>query len=142
MLTLIAAALLAAPAAADTHHEQFDHGGARVHVTYHGQLTPELRQVGAASAPGGPATLRCRWQARVIVERSARADAGHVATRRIDAPVLVTGHRPGWCDTQAAAIGAEVAAASDRLRAHLVEVARRDRGVLVAELEQARGRNS
>ena len=141
MLTLIAAALLAAPAA-DMHHEQFDHGGARVHVTYHGQLMPELRQVGAASAPGRPATLQCRWQARVTVERSARAIAGHVATRRIDVPVLVAGHRPGWCDTQAAAIGAEVAAASDRLRVHLVEVARRDRGVLVAELEQARGRNS
>lgn len=142
-MLIIAAALLAAPvAAADTHTEQFNHNGGRVHVTYRGEMAPELRQVGAASAPGRPTTLQCRWQARVTVERTARAAAGHIATRRIDAPALVTGQRPGWCDAQAAAIGAEVAAASDRMRGHLVEVANRDRGVLVAELEQARGRNS
>jgi len=141
MLAILTATLLALPAA-DTHHEQFGHSGGRVDVTYRGVLAPELRQVGAASAPGRPATLHCRWQARVIVERTAQHSAGHIATRRIAAPALASGQRPGWCDVQAAAIGNEVAAAGTRMRAHLIAVAARDRGVLVAELEQARGRNS
>jgi len=62
MSLVIAAALLATPeAAAHLHHERFNHAGAGVEATYRGTLRTDMRQVGAVSAPGRPATLRCRW---------------------------------------------------------------------------------
>ncbi len=140
MSLIIAAALLAAPqATTHLHHERFDHAGAAVEATYRGTLRTDMRQVGAVSAPGRPATLRCRWHARVAVDRYARHAAGHVAARRIEAPALLSGTRPGWCAGQRAAIHAEVAAAGERMRAHLVEVAARDRRDLIADLERIQG---
>ncbi|SEL32724.1 hypothetical protein SAMN05216382_1803 [Sphingomonas palmae] len=140
MSLLFAAILLAASdAVLLTHHEQFDHAGARVEVTYRGQMRAELRQVGSVSAPGRPQTLRCRWQARVTVDRHARHRGG-VVTRRIEAPAGLSGTRPGWCAGQTKAIQAEMAAATgERMRAHLVEVAARDRAALIAELGQMQG---
>ncbi len=140
MSIIIAAALLAAPAdAALVHHERFDHAGAPVEVTYRGAVSADVRQVGTVSAPGRPATLHCRWQTRVTVERHARRGDDHVATRQIETSVPPGGTRPGWCSTQRAAIEAEVAAAGERLREHLAGVAMRDRPALIAELEQIRG---
>lgn len=140
MSPIIAAALLAAsPAAAHLHHERFEHAGTAVEATYQGTMHTEMRQVGAVSAPGRPATLRCRWHARVAVDRYARHAAGHIAARRIEAPALLSGTRPGWCAGQRAAIHAEVAAAGERMRAHLVEVAARDRRDLIADLERIEG---
>lgn len=140
-MSLLAATLLLAgsTAVADAHHDRFDHAGGVVDVTYRATLVPHMRQVGAVSAPGRPATLHCRWQARVTVERQARHASGRSAGRRIEAPALASGSRPGWCTGQAEAIRAQVAAAGGRMRAHLVEVAARDRAVLVAELEQEQG---
>lgn len=139
-MSLIIAVLLAAPqAATHLHHERFDHVGAGVEATYRGTLRTEMRQVGAVSAPGRPATLRCRWHARVTVDRHARHAAGHVVARRIEAPALLSGTRPGWCAGQRAAIHAEVAAAGERIRAHLVKVAARDRRDLIADLERIQG---
>ena len=141
MSPLLAAVLLAVPGtAAFSHHERFEHAGAGVEASYRGLLRAEMRQVGSVSAPGRPATLRCRWQARVTVERHARHADGGIVTRRIEAPALLSGTRPGWCAGQAAALQAEMASAGpERMRAHLVEVAARDRATLVAELERTRG---
>ncbi|WP_375271711.1 hypothetical protein [Sphingomonas sp.] len=140
MSLIIAAALLAVPrATTHTHRERFDHAGSAVEATYRGTLRTDMRQVGAVSAPGRPAALRCRWHARVAVDRHARHAAGYVAARRIEAPALLGGTRPGWCAGQRAAIQAAVAAAGERMRAHLVEVAARDRRDLIADLERTRG---
>ncbi|WP_294192221.1 hypothetical protein [uncultured Sphingomonas sp.] len=141
MSPLFAVLLLAAPdAVVLTHHERFDHAGARVEATYRGQMHAEMRQVGSVSAPGRPSTLRCRWQARVMVDRHARHSGGSVVTRRIEAPVGLSGTRPGWCAGQTKSIRAEVAKATgERMRAHLIEVAARDRAALIVELGQIQG---
>ncbi|WP_019515885.1 hypothetical protein [Sphingomonas sp. Mn802worker] len=139
MFVLVAITLLAGVAGPPhVYHERFDHAGAAVDVTYRGTVISHMQQVGAASAPGRPATLHCRWTARVMVERQAE-HAGQRSTRQIEAPALANGMRPGWCAGQATAIRAQVAAARERMRVHLVKVAAHGRSILIAELQQRQG---
>ncbi|MEH3047003.1 hypothetical protein [Sphingomonas adhaesiva] len=136
---IAAGLLLGSPVASDTHQVQLDHRGQRVDVTYRHDVTVRHQQVGAAGAPGRPTTLRCRWDAAVDVHREARHAAGHVMTRRISAEAPVSGSRPGWCAGQRDAIARDVAAASDKVRDHLMAVAARDQDAVLAELDAVHG---
>lgn len=138
-LIIAAGLLLGSPIVGDAHQVQLDHRGQRVDVTYRHQVTVRHRQVGAAGAPGRPVSLRCRWEASVDVHREARHVAGHIMTRRISADVPVSGSRPGWCAGQRDAIAQDVAAASGRVRDHMMAVAARDQDAVLAELDTLHG---
>lgn len=119
----------------EAHRVQIDHRGDAVEAVYRGDIAVEHRQVGAATGPGRANTLRCHWSATINVQREARHPAGHILSRSIAGEAPVGGSRPGWCEGQRAAIADEVARRADRLRDHMIDVAARDREILVAELE-------
>ena len=139
-IIIAAGLLLGSPFVDEAHQVQLDHRGQRVDVTYRHEVSVRHEQVGAAGAPGRPATLRCRWNAAIDVHREARHAAGHVVTRRISADAPVSGSRPGWCAGQRDAIARDVAAASGRVREHLMAVAARDQDAVLAELDAVHDR--
>lgn len=134
---LILTLLVAAAGAVDTHAVTVEHAGAPVELRYQATTSIEHRQVGSAVAPGKPSTMRCLWNATVAVDR--HADRGGVSlpalSRRISSAEQLEGSRPGSCMQVRAAVAREVAARAAPIRRHLVEVAERDRAVVLAELE-------
>ncbi|QNE31931.1 hypothetical protein F1C10_08275 [Sphingomonas sp. NBWT7] len=135
-MSIFFAGLLLGTPMIDHHRVEIDHGGHRVEVTYRSDAALAHRQIGAAGAPGRPATLRCAWTAKLTVEREARSSAGHVLKRAIASETPISGTRPGWCDTQRGAIAQEVAMRSSEMREHLLAVAAEDRGALALELDR------
>ncbi|WEK41650.1 MAG: hypothetical protein P0Y64_09380 [Candidatus Sphingomonas colombiensis] len=136
-LLLVAGLLLGGSGAIELHRARVDHRGDAIDAIYHGTVEMEQRQIGTASAPGRATTLRCDWTARMVVRREARHPAGHMLARDIvvEAPPL-TGRHAGWCDSASPAIKGEAARWADRLRAHMIDVAARDREILVAQLNE------
>lgn len=132
LATLIASAAIGLPA----HDVTVDHGGTSYRVSYMPTVTPQLRTVGA-SAGSRPSTERCRWTARVDVQRSfavmgTSSRAATLATRNL------SGSKPGHCIQARAAIDAEIAGKADEVRAYMVEVAQQDRDTLRSDIDRTR----
>ncbi|RDE05231.1 hypothetical protein [Sphingomonas aracearum] len=135
LLTL--ASLASDPAATPLEHSsRADHPSGVAHARYRGDLAIEHRQVGSAAPGGRMSTLSCRWSARLTVRREARHATGAALHRSFERAEVLEGRRPGWCDTQRAAIRQEVAQRSGELRGHLVSLAAEDSAVLHAELDR------
>jgi len=139
MIPVFVLAALAGAAGPVEHRVRVDHPRGAADVSYRGVVHVAHRQVGSVAPAGRPSTLRCRWSAEMVVDREMRIPAGHVVQRRIDAGPAVQGTRSGWCDASRTAIARELAAAEDRLHAHLLRVAAEDRPALLAELERLPG---
>ncbi|MHA6719126.1 hypothetical protein ACX40Y_06695 [Sphingomonas sp. RS6] len=141
-LALIAgAATVAEPASGIAHVERLDHASGTVDARYRLDLDISHRQIGAV-APGGRAgTLRCVWQADLIVDRTAARADGSVLRRNVRHDAMMSGSRPGWCTAQREAIRREVAARSNAMQEQMIELARRDIDALRAELDDLSNRN-
>lgn len=135
------AAALPAPqtaSAVDTTHAhdvRIDHRHGPIDARYQGRLVVSQRQVGAVAPNGRPSSLRCVWQADVVVDRAAHHPSGSTMLRAIRRDAVMTGSRPGWCTGARTAIDREVAARTDRVRAQLAAIAADDRPTLVSEVE-------
>jgi hypothetical protein len=141
MSILLALGILAAPLGLEPglnveHRVRIDHGAGPVEAHYRTQVNIRHKQVGTMTKPGTPSTLRCAWRADVRVMREARHGSGSVLARTHDSQTVLSGTRPGGCNTSRDSIAREVATRGEALRAHLIEVAERDRGVLHAELDR------
>lgn len=128
---------LASPALALEHSVVIDHDDGPIAADYQGSVTIETRQVGAAGVAGRPSTLRCQGTALLSVERIATVGEALRTQRSLVRKNVVSGSRPGWCETSDAAIARLVDARRETFRAALVEVAEQDRAALLAEAEGA-----
>ena len=140
MSSLVIAALMLGTPIVHEHQTELDHRGHKVAVTYRASHDIDHRQVGSV-APAGRAVaggLRCHWTAKTVATREAVSAAGHVVSRTMVHDSALTGSRAGWCDGHREAIAAEVTKrAGPAARAHLAELAARDRATLVADLDAA-----
>jgi hypothetical protein len=75
----------------------------------------------------------------MIVDRQARAASGTVMARNMVREGVVSGSRPGWCDTQRKAIAREVATQIKNVNRHVAVLAQEDHDVLRAELDRLHG---
>jgi hypothetical protein len=143
MIALVASAAVAVPLTATEAHEvRIEHSSGAVDARYHGRLVVAHRQVGAVAPGGRASTLRCAWQADVVVDRAARHPSGSTMARSITRDRVLTGSRPGWCAGARQAIDREVAARSADIRTHLLAVADEDRATLMAETDRLHAHDS
>lgn len=135
------AGLLAAAmsVAAVDYSVQVNHHSGPVNAVYRSKVAVRHTQVGAVAPGGKPSTLRCRWSADMIVDRQARAASGTVMARNMVREGVVSGSRPGWCDTQRKAIAREVATQIKNVNRHVAVLAQEDHDVLRAELDRLHG---
>ncbi|MFW2851297.1 hypothetical protein ACM61V_05165 [Sphingomonas sp. TX0543] len=134
-ILLVAGMLLGGMEGIEAHRVTLDHSAGAVEAVYRGAVDVAHRQLGTVAGAGRASTLRCHWSAMVRVEREARHPAGHLLSRSIASEAPLSGSRAGWCEGQRGAIVDEVARRADRLRDHVIDVAARDREVLLAELD-------
>lgn len=133
---LLAAGMSVAPV---DHSVQVRHHSGPVSAVYRSKIAVRHTQVGAVAPGGKPATLRCRWSVNLIVDRQARAASGTVVARNMVREGVLSGSRPGWCDTQRKAIARDVATQLKNLDRHVAVVAQEDHDVLRAELDRLHG---
>ncbi len=119
-----------------SHSVRIDHHRGAVEADYRSRIEITHKQVGSIAPGRVPSTLRCRWQANLIVDRDARHVGGATMTRTLTRDAVIGGSRPGWCDGAKAAIAREVAGRHHELRDHLMTVAEADRAVLTAEIDR------
>lgn len=134
IMLFAAAAAVHMPATLDglDHRTEVQHQGAAVELVYRGRAMIRSKQVGAASSTRVSA-VRCAWRVHVAVDRTMGGSTRTVATDEI-----LSGSRPGDCLANRRAIGEDVAARGEAVRAHVAAVAGRDRPQALAELEAAR----
>lgn len=132
---LMAGMLLGGMEGIEAHRVTVDHANGAIEAVYRGAVDVRHRQVGSVAGAGRGGGLRCEWSATVNVQREARHPAGHLLSRNIAGETAASGSRAGWCEGQHAAIADEVARRADRLRGHVIDVAARNREILVAELD-------
>ncbi len=121
------------------HQSRVDHHSGPVAAHYRGTVAVSHQQVGAAAAPGKMSTLRCRWAARMTVDRRATAASGAVIARQIESEPVLTGTRNGWCGTHRAAIAREVADRAAAMKSRLIDLAQEDHEALRSELDRIHG---
>ncbi|KQN25185.1 hypothetical protein ASE86_02695 [Sphingomonas sp. Leaf33] len=126
---------------AHRHSARIDHHRGAIDAQYSGRVGVVYKQVGAVTPGRVPSSLRCQWQARLIVERDARHASGATMTRTMVRDRALTGSRPGWCSGAKAAIARDVAAHDAALRAHLLALAADDHDVLTAEIDRLHDRS-
>lgn len=135
MIPLILGLLLAAPFSEIAHRVRIDHVAGPVHADYRMRVEVRHQQLGVAGPGGRMSTLRCRWQADLVVDRQAR-HAGGMLQRALRRDGVAEGSRPGWCTTNRAVIAEDVARATRDMRGAVEALARRDAEDLRAELDQ------
>ncbi|AQR74107.1 hypothetical protein [Sphingomonas sp. LM7] len=121
------------------HRTRVKHAEGAVDALYKTRVSISHRQIGSATKPGTPATLRCVWRANIHVERSAVHGSGASLSRQIARDGVVEGHQPGWCNGGRNAIAAQVARRTGEIHDQVVALAREDESVLQAELERLNG---
>ena len=140
---IIAALMLgtatAAPPAPVEHSVRVDHPAGSVDARYDGNVAISYRQVGAAGAGGRASSLRCTWSADMMVQRQATAAGGSTMSRSFVREGVLTGSRPGWCDTHRSAIDREVAGRMDDLHGHVRAMAAEDHELLRGEIDRWHG---
>lgn len=127
--------LFAAPTSEIAHSVRVDHPAGPVHADYRARIDVRHQQLGVAAPGGRASTLRCRWQADLVVDRQGRHASGtlHRALRQES---VAAGSRPGWCTANRAVIAKDVASATADMRGAVEALADRDAEMLRAELDQ------
>lgn len=141
MIQLILGLLLAAPFSEIAHSVRIDHEAGPVQADYRMRIDVRHQQLGTAGPGGRTSTLRCRWQADMMVDREARHPAGTLQ-RALRQERVATGSRPGWCTANRAVIARDVASATKDMRGAVEALARRDADTLRAELDRIGPSNS
>ncbi|BAV64222.1 hypothetical protein [Sphingobium cloacae] len=127
--------LIALAAAAATHTVQIDHGGTPVEATYTARADIRTRTVGAHT-PNRTDMRRCHWKATIMIDRQLSHSPS--LARAIPADREFSGSEAGAC-TPGRDIGVrQIAQHQEKIHAHLMTVAQRDRGPLLAELDAIR----
>ncbi len=134
-MILVLGLLLAAPASEIAHSMRIDHATGPVHAEYRMRVDVRHEQLGVAGPGGRASTLRCRWQADLVVDRQARHAAGTLR-RDLRQEGVAAGSRPGWCTTNRAGIARDVARATQDMRGAVAALAGQDAEMLRAELDQ------
>lgn len=119
-----------------SHSVRIDHRRGAVDAEYRSRVVVTHKQVGSVAPGRVPTTLRCQWQATLIVDRDARHAGGATMARTMTHDAALTGSRPGWCDGARRAIARDVAARDAALRTKLIAMATDDHPVLTAEIER------
>ncbi|EQB02312.1 hypothetical protein L288_16595 [Sphingobium quisquiliarum P25] len=127
--------LIAMAAAAATHNVQIDHGGKPVQVTYSARTEYVTKTVGAKT-PNRMSTQRCQWTAKVMVDRS--LNQGPALARTVSSDKRYSGSEHGACIGGSRAAERHMAQHQAEIRDHVIAVAERDRGPLLAELDAVR----
>lgn len=130
-------ACLASPTFALEHEVVIDHEDGPIAADYKGSVTIETTQVGTAGPAGRPNTLRCNWTATLNVERVAKVGETLQSRRTLTSDDVVSGSRPGWCETHAKAIDRLVDTRRDNIRTAMFALIDQDRVELLAEAEGA-----
>lgn len=142
MIPLILGMLLGTPTTATptvseiAHSIRIDHDAGPVHADYRMRIDVRHDQVGTAGPGGRPSTLRCRWQADLLLDRSARHSAGTVLQRSLRRDAVASGSRPGWCTANRDAIARDVARATTDVQGEIRALAQQDADGLRAELDR------
>lgn len=131
---------LVSPALALEHEVVIDHVSGPIAADYKGSVIIETKQVGTAGVAGRPSTLRCNWTARLNVERVAKVGETLRSRRSLSQDDVVSGWRPGWCETHDRAIDKLVDRRSDAIRSALLALVEEDRATILAEAESTAGR--
>jgi hypothetical protein len=131
------AASFATSAMALEHEVVIDHAAGPIAADYRGSVTIETNQVGTAGVAGRPSTLRCNWTAKLDVERVAKVGASLRSQRSLTQEDVVSGSRPGWCETSAKAIDKLVDNRSDAIRTAMLALVEQDRAAILAEADTA-----
>ncbi|WP_294301730.1 hypothetical protein [uncultured Sphingomonas sp.] len=119
-----------------SHSVRIDHHRGAIDADYRSRVLITHKQIGSVAPGRVPSTLRCQWQANLVVDRDARHAGGTMMARTMMRDAALTGSRPGWCEGAKRAIAQEVAARESVLRDHLVAMAADDHAVLTAEVER------
>lgn len=141
MIPLILGLLLAAPFSEIAHRVRIDHETGPVHADYRMRIDVRHQQLGTAGPGGRASTLRCRWEADMVIDRQARHPAGTLQ-RALRQERVAAGSRPGWCTANRAVIAKDVASATKDMRGAVEALARQDAETLRAELDRIGPGNS
>lgn len=142
MIPLILGMLLGTPTTAIppmseiAHSIRVDHAAGPVDADYRMRIDVSHNQVGSAGPGGRPSTLRCRWEADLLLDRSARHSAGTVLQRSLRRDAVASGSRPGWCTANREAIARDVARATSDVQGEVRALAQQDAEGLRAELDR------
>jgi len=123
--------LIILAAAAATHVVSVDRPGAPVQAQYSARTDIETRTIGPHT-PNRTDSRRCQWTATVVVER--RLGDNAAPARTVSNDRRISGSEAGPCAQVRGLIERRIAGRADTIRAHLVEVAERDRTTMLAEL--------
>ncbi len=138
---LAISACLASPAAALEHEVVIEHDAGTIAADYKGAVTIETKQIGTAGAAGRPSTLRCQWTASLTLDRTATVGEAMRSRRSMTQDDVASGSRPGWCETQAAAIEKLVDSRRETFRTAMLALVEQDRGAILAEADSDRNTN-
>lgn len=127
--------LFALAAAAATHSVQIDHGGTAVQARYSARAEFVTKTIGAKT-PNRMDMQRCKWTATIIVDRT--LDHGPALARTVSADKRYSGSEHGACTPGRQSGERNLAQHEAEIRNHLVAVAEKDRGPLIAELDAVR----
>ena len=141
MYSLLVAMTLATTPTPLVHDVAIDRGAVPLTLRYEADVAVQHRQVGSVVPGGRPETLRCHWtagaQVRRTLVRQGQAAEPRLALASAGRLEPLSGHRPGWCDANRAAIAEAVEAGLPALRTRLVAFAERDRATLASEIDDA-----
>lgn len=121
---------------AHRHNVRIDHHRGAIDAEYRSRVLITHKQVGSVTPGRASSTLRCQWQATLIVDRDARQAGGAMMARTMTRDSALAGSRPGWCEGARRAIAQDVAARESVLRDQLAAVAADDHAVLTAEIDR------
>ncbi|WP_375195536.1 hypothetical protein [Sphingobium sp.] len=127
--------LIAMAAAAATHTVQIDHGGSPVQATYTARTEIRTKTVGA-KAPNRMDMQRCQWTATIVIDRA--LSHGPALTRTVSSDKQFSGSEHGACTPGRQSGERNMAQHEDKIRDHLIAVAKKDRAPLLAELDAVR----
>lgn len=140
-IVVLATACLASPAMALEHEVVIEHATGTIAADYVGTVTVETRQVGSPGPGGRPTTLRCVWTASLSVDRTAKVGESLRSSRSMVRDNVVSGSKPGWCETQAKAIDRLVDSRRETFHAAMLALAEQDRSAILAEADGVRSFN-
>ena len=127
--------LIALSAAAAAHTVQIEHGGTPIQATYSAQAEFRTKTVGA-KVPNRMDMQRCQWTATIIVNRA--LNHGPALTRTVSSDKQFSGSEHGACTAGRLSGERNLAQHQAAIHEHLIAVAEKDRGPLLAELDAVR----
>lgn len=118
------------------HQAPLVHRGAAYDITYKPRVEVTTRTVGAAAGTR-MSMQRCRWAARVQVERHVTRGGGDGLRTMLASDRTMRGSVPGACGEARDAIAAEQRVVAIEVERHVAAVAAQDRTRLLADLDAA-----